>query len=80
MRTFFWTCAPTVLISWKQISNMLLVSRWTIRRRVVEYGLQEATGYSALSDERLDMYVKQFIEQHGTLVGCSMVHGCVNKE
>ena len=61
--------------SWKQISNMLLVSRWTIRRRVVEYGLQDATGYSALSDERLDMYVKQFIGQHGTLVGCSMVHG-----
>ena len=34
--------------SWKQISDMLLVSWWTIRRRVVEYGLQEATGYSTI--------------------------------
>ncbi|KAJ7354987.1 hypothetical protein OS493_028648 [Desmophyllum pertusum] len=61
--------------SWKQISDMLLVSRWTIRRRVVEYGLELTTGFSSLSDELVDVYVKQFIEEHGTLVGCSMVHG-----
>ena len=36
--------------TWKQVADMLLVSRWTIRRRVVEYGLQETTGFSALSD------------------------------
>ena len=35
---------------WKQISDMLPVSRWTIQRCVVEYGLQEATGYSTLPD------------------------------
>ena len=59
--------------TWKQIADMLPVSRWTIRRRVVEYGLQESTGFSALSDEQIDFYVKQFIEEHGNLVGCSIV-------
>ena len=59
--------------TWKQVADMLLVSRWTIRRCVVEYGLQETTGFSALSDEQIDFYVKQFIEEHGNLVGCSMV-------
>ena len=61
--------------TWKQVADMLLVSRWTIRRRVVEYGLQETTGFSALSDEQIDFYAKQFIEEHGNLVGCSMVQG-----
>ena len=61
--------------TWKQVADMLLVSRWTIRRRVVEYGLQETTGFSALSDEQIDFYVKQIIEEHGNLVGCSMVQG-----
>jgi len=61
--------------TWTQIADMLLVSRWTIRRRVVEYGLQETTGFSALSDEQIDSYVKQFIEEHGNLVRCSIVQG-----
>ena len=61
--------------TWKQVADMLLVSRCTIRRRVVEYGLQETTGFSALSDEQIDFYVKQFIEEHGNLVGWSMVQG-----
>lgn len=54
---------------------MLLVLRWTLRRRVVEYGLQETTVFSALSDKQIDFYVKQFIEEHGNLVGCSIVQG-----
>lgn len=39
--------------TWKQVADMLLVSRWSIRRRVVEYGLQETTRFSALSDEQI---------------------------
>ena len=50
-------------------SVWIMVLYWTIRRRVVEYGLQETTGFSALSDEQIDFYVKQFIEEHGNLVG-----------
>ena len=48
---------------------MLLVSRWTIRRRVVEYGLEETTGFFALSDEQIDFYVKQFSDKHENLLG-----------
>ena len=60
---------------WKDISEMLLVSRWTVRRRVVEYGLEETTGFSALTNDELDTYVRQFMEQHGSMVGCSMLSG-----
>lgn len=61
--------------TWKNISQMLLVSRWTIRRRVIEYGIQEITGYSNISDEELDIIVREFSGQHGSLVGCSIVNG-----
>ena len=49
--------------TWKNISEMLLVSRCTIRRRVVEYGIQEITGYSSITDEELDTIVQAFSEQ-----------------
>ena len=59
--------------TWKQVADMLLVSRWSIRRRVVEYGLQETTRFSALSDEQI--YIKQVTEAHWNIVGCSIVQG-----
>lgn len=61
--------------TWTQIAEMLLVSRWTIRRRVVEFGLQDVTGYSHISDEELDAKVGQFMQRHGTLVGNSIING-----
>eukprot|EP00794_Sanderia_malayensis_P012540 gene12540-13826_t len=61
--------------TWSQIAEMLLVSRWTIRRRVVEFGLQDVTGYSHISDEELDAKVSQFMQRHGTLVGYSIISG-----
>ena len=64
--------------TWTQIAEMLLVSRWTIRRRVVELGLQGISGYSNISDEDLDVKVGQFMQQHGTLVGCSIISGHLN--
>jgi hypothetical protein len=42
------------------ISKMLLLSRWTIWRRVKEFGIEEETGYCDLSDEQLDVIVQQF--------------------
>ena len=58
-----------------EIARMLLVSRWTLRRRVVEYGLQEVTGFSPLSDEQLDNTVRQFMRTPGNLVGYSLMSG-----
>ena len=45
----------------KQISDMLLVSRWTIRRRVVEFGIEETTGFTDITDSELDGLVQQFM-------------------
>ena len=61
--------------TWKNISEMLLVSRWTIRRRVIEYGIQEITGYSNMSDDDLDAIVRAFNGRHGSLVGYAIVNG-----
>ena len=53
---------------------MLVVSTWTIRQRVVEYGIQEITGHSSIMYEDLDTIVQAFSKQHGSLVGCSIVN------
>ena len=54
--------------TWTQVTEMLLVSHWTIRRRVVTLGLQGIARYSHISDKDLDTKVCQFMQQHRTLV------------
>ena len=54
---------------------MLLVSRWTICRRINQLGLHEVTGYSNLTDEELDNIIIRFKQEHGISVGRSLVMG-----
>lgn len=61
--------------TWNNISVMLMVSRWTIYRRIAELGLKDVTGYSKLSDSELDSVILQFKQQHGINVGRSLVLG-----
>ena len=61
--------------SWTKIGEMLGVSRWTIHRRVAEYGLANMTGFHNLSDEELDKMVKEFILNHGSTPGQGYVEG-----
>ena len=61
--------------TWTKIAQMLLVSRWTLRRRIVEYGLEEITGFSMILDVQLDNVVERFMSDYGTLVGYSLVSG-----
>lgn len=61
--------------TWTEISDMLLVSRWTIRRRIKEYGLGNVLGYSKLSDEELDKLIFEYKQKHGVACGRSMVLG-----
>ena len=61
--------------TWSKIASMLLVSRWTVQRRVVEFNLQEVTGFSELSDDELDVIITRFMRNHGTLVGYSLLCG-----
>ena len=61
--------------TWNEIASMLLVSRWTIKRRVEELGIKEITGYSPISDEDLDQLILSFRQVHGFYVGRSLVTG-----
>ena len=47
--------------TWTKIAQMLLVSKWTLRRRNVEYRLEEMTGFSMISDAQLDNLVERFM-------------------
>ena len=46
--------------SWIKIGELLDVSRWTIHRRIEEYGFQNMTGFHHLPDEELK-------QQHPTI-------------
>ena len=60
-----------------KISEMLGISRWTISRRVRDYGLQDFTEFSKLSDNELDNIVEDFILQHGTTCGQVYIAGYI---
>ena len=45
----------------QKIAQMLLVSLWILRRRVVEYGPEEITSFSMISNEQQDNLVEGFI-------------------
>ena len=44
---------------------MLLVSRWTIQRRVAEFGLDHLSEFDEISDDEVDQKVRNFMQQHG---------------
>ena len=62
--------------TWMQIARMLQVSRWTIRRRVVEYGLH-CGRWSDISDYQLDTIIRGYISRHGVTTGQSYIIGYV---
>ena len=49
---------------WKKIANILGVSRSTLHRRLREEGMQEDMWFSDISDDDLDILVKQIKEEH----------------
>ena len=65
---------------WEDISRMLLVLRWTIHCRVSEFGLTHLFRFSDITDEQLDRKVSAFLNEHGSLVGTSMVLGHLRSE
>ena len=46
------------------IASMLRVSSSTVKRRIVQYGLESMTDYSDITDLQLDMITNQFIINH----------------
>ena len=61
--------------SWKEISSLLCVSRWTLMRRVDELGLKEKTGHSDMIDDDLDNILREFKSTHGIAGGRSLATG-----
>lgn len=43
---------------------MLQVSTSTVKRRIVQYGLEEIADYSVITDEQLDLIASQFVLNH----------------
>ena len=63
--------------TWTRIATTLGVLRWTISRRVREYGLETMTEFSDVSDEELDRLVKSYIDYHGTTTGQTYIIGYI---
>ncbi|XP_068742975.1 uncharacterized protein [Montipora capricornis] len=61
--------------SWQTIADILGVSRWTIYRRVQEYGLKSMTDFSLMSDGELDNIISEYMNQHGKTTGQSYITG-----
>ena len=49
--------------TWKDIASLLLVSRWTVWRRVRELEISEETGFSEIGNDELDHIVRSFMHQ-----------------
>ena len=61
--------------NWNKIARMLLVSHWTIQRRVAEFGLEHLSKFDEISDDEVDQKVRNFMQQHGCFDGSSMIRG-----
>ena len=61
--------------SWSKIALMFGVSRWTIHRRVEEYGLTHLQKFSDISDDRLDEIILDYISRHGPTTGEPYISG-----
>ena len=59
--------------TWTRIAEMLGVSRWTIHRRIAEYGLEDMRGFDDLSDEKLDEIIERYISNHGSATGSNLL-------
>lgn len=64
--------------TWQNIADMFHVSRWTIRRRVVEYNLDDIVGYSDMTNDELDGIITCYRNTHGLACGRSMIMGYLN--
>ena len=60
---------------WYAISDMLLVSRCTLRQRVVEYEITVLVRLSKISNDELDNLIRNYWNIYGIACGHSMILG-----
>ena len=58
--------------STRDIANLLQVSPKTVRRRIIQYGLQEEANYTEMDDAELDAITSQFVNSHPESGGRSL--------
>jgi len=61
--------------SWLKISQMFGVSRWTVMRRVQEYGLSGLQQFSVISDREIDEIIRDYMSRHGCTTGEPFMSG-----
>ena len=61
--------------SWRKIAKLLGVSRWTVHRRVKEFGLQSLSEFSLMSDDELDAIISDYMNRHGNTTGQAYMTG-----
>ena len=59
---------------------MLLVSRWTLRRRAIEYGITDLVEFSKISNDELDNLIRDNRNMHGLARGRSLILGHLNSK
>ena len=64
--------------TWNAIADTVLVSRWTLRRRVIEYGITDLVGFSKISNDELDNSIRDYRNTYGLACGRSMILGHLN--
>ena len=57
---------------------MPLASRWTLRRRVLKYGITDLVGFSKISNDEWDNSIRDYRNIHGLASGRSMILGHLN--
>ena len=68
-------CLRETGYKWKDIAAMFMVSRWTLFQQAKELGLESITGFNNISDEELDLKMRDFKDLHGPAVGRSLAMG-----
>ena len=61
--------------TWACIAKMLNISRFMINRRVADYGLQDLSKFSEITDADLDHLTEDYISRHGPTTGQSYLIG-----
>ena len=71
-------CFKSLGFTSNAIADILLISRWTLRRRVMEYGITDLVRFSKISNDELDKLIRDYRNIHGLACGHSMILGHLN--
>ena len=84
LRVMLWNCVRCTeypcRFTLSEIARMLLVSRWTLQRRVLKFGLAYLSRCNEISDEQQNEKIGRFMQEHECFVDSSMISGYLRSE